>query len=154
MSEQTNQNPPQVTEQASSTQSTEDVVSKYKRLLSMARSSLEANQVDMKEKDKYISQLKQALDDEKSKDRSKRSNNKDDEASIPRSLLRRVDFDKKIWILIEYELTADGRNVEDKWIVFNNEEDLDDFVQRIPGVPLVKPNRSLTPSESAQIVIF
>ena len=65
MSEQTNQNTPQVTEQASSTQSTEDVVSKYKRLLSMARSSLEANQVDMKEKDKYISQLKQALDDEK-----------------------------------------------------------------------------------------
>jgi hypothetical protein len=108
----------------------------------------------MKEKDKYISQLKQALDDEKSKDRSKRSNNKDDEASIPRSLLRRVDVDKKIWILIEYELAADGRNVEDKWIVFNNEEDLDDFVQRVPGVPLVKPNRSLTPSESAQIVIF
>ena len=32
----------------------EEVVNKYKRLLSMARSSLEANQVDLKEKDRYI----------------------------------------------------------------------------------------------------
>lgn len=134
-------------------QNTEDVVAKYKRLLSMARSSLEANQVDLKEKDKYIQQLKQALEEEKAREKSsKRPGQKEDDALIPRSLLRRVEIEHRVWILVEYEAGADGRNVDDRWLSFSSEEDLDDFVQRIPGVPLQKPHRSLTPSESNQIV--
>ena len=70
---------------------------------------------------------------------------------IPRNLLRRVDIENRIWILVEYESSGDSRNVDDKWISFNNDEDLDDFVQRIPGVPLQKPHRSLTPAESSHI---
>jgi hypothetical protein len=134
---------------------TEDVVAKYKRLLSMARSSLEANQVDLKEKDKYIQQLKQALEEEKSREKSsKRPGQKEDEISIPRSLLRRIEIEQRIWILVEYEAGADGRSVDDRWLSFNSEEDLDDFVQRLPGVPLQKPHRSLTPTESNQIVSY
>ena len=107
--------------QANQQASTEDVVGKYKRLLSMARSSLEANQVDLKEKDKYIAQLKQALEEEKARDKtSKRSTFKDDEALIPRNLLRRVDIESRIWLLIEYEGAADGRNVDDKWCVVDD----------------------------------
>lgn len=135
----------------------EEIVNKYKRLLAMARSSLEANQVDLKEKDRYIDQLKVALEDEKNRGGSggghngKRSTGKDDDTQIPRNLLRRVDVDNRIWILVEYEASGDGRNMDDRWISFNNDEDVDDFVQRIPGVPLQKPHRSLTPIESSQV---
>ena len=142
-----------------STAATDDVVNKYKRLLSMARSSLEANQVDLKEKDRYIDQLKAALEEEKTRGGisgmgsgghgSKRGQNEDQ--FIPRNLLRRVDMENRIWILVEYESTGDSRNTDDRWMSFNNDEDLDDFVQRIPGVPLQKPHRSLTPTESSTI---
>ena len=94
-----------------STAATDDVVNKYKRLLSMARSSLEANQVDLKEKDRYIDQLKAALEEEKTRGGisgmgggghgSKRGQNEDQ--FIPRNLLRRVDMENRIWILVEYE---------------------------------------------------
>ena len=137
----------------------EDVVNKYKRLLSMARSSLEANQVDLKEKDRYIEQLKAALDEEKMRGGSSMGSGgshsskrgQHDDQLIPRNLLRRVDIDNRIWILVEYEPGGDNRNVDDKWVSFNNDEDLDDFVQRIPGVPLQKPHRSLTPTESSTV---
>jgi hypothetical protein len=130
-------------------QTNEDVVGKYKRLLSMARSSLEANQATLAEKDKYIIQLKSALEEEKLARTNKKSSiGKDDENLITRAILRRVDVEDRIWILIEYE----GNNYDDRWISFGSEEDLNDYVQRIPGVPLEMPNKSLTPAEAYQIV--
>ena len=75
---------------------TEDVVSKYKRLLALARSSLEANQTAIAAKDKYISQLQKALDDEKTLKINKKGGN--DEALIPRNVLRRVEVDDMIWV--------------------------------------------------------
>jgi hypothetical protein len=79
---------------------TEDVVSKYKRLLTLARSSLEANQTSIAAKDKYITQLQKALDDEKAQRQNKigRSGGKDEESLIPRNILRRVDVEEKIWV--------------------------------------------------------
>lgn len=79
---------------------TEDVVSKYKRLLTLARSSLEANQTSLAAKDKYISQLQKALDDEKALKHNKigRTGGKDEESMIPRNILRRVDVEEMIWV--------------------------------------------------------
>lgn len=78
----------------------EDVVSKYKRLLTLARSSLEANQTSIAAKDKYIAQLQKALDDEKAIKQNKigRSGGKDEESLVPRNILRRVDVEETIWV--------------------------------------------------------
>lgn len=78
----------------------EDVVSKYKRLLTLARSSLEANQTSIAAKDKYIAQLQKALDDEKAQRHNKigRGGGKDEESLLPRNILRRVDVEEIIWV--------------------------------------------------------
>eukprot|EP01041_Mallomonas_annulata_P001423 gene1423-2730_t len=129
----------------------EDVVSKYKRLLAMARSSLEANQATLAEKDKQISFLKNALEVEKSHNNSLQRKNhlglgKFDDEQAPTALLRRIDIKDVIWILLEYE---SGNN--DAWICFRSEQELDDFVQRGTGEPLVKPPKCLSPHESEQL---
>lgn len=83
---------------------------KTKRLLSLARSKLEENQKLLAEKDLYIAQLVAALEEEKLQHtRLKRTATKDNDDSnntVPRNILRRVDADDIIWILIEY----DGNN--------------------------------------------
>ncbi len=129
----------------------EELVAKYKRLLSLARSNLEANQTALAEKDKYISKLLSQLEEEKSikSSRKKQSNKIDEQESVsPKNLLRRVDLDGHIWVLIEYEMSS-----EDKWVYFENEDALDVFIQSYPGIPLNKPKKSLTVEESYQIVI-
>ena len=130
----------------------EEVVAKYKKLLSLARSSLESNQASIAAKDKQINQLMSALEEERTlrlKKNPTASKIEDDaSATMPRSLLRRLDFESSIWILIEYEGT------EDSWKRFSSEQELDDFIQRIPGVPLTKPHRCLTPLESNQMVVI
>jgi hypothetical protein len=130
----------------------ESVVDKYKRLLSLARSSLEANQASLAAKDAQIAELVVSVDELRRQvslqPRSGGGRAGDDglePASIPRSLLRRVDIDDLIWILVEYEGSDDG------WLCFNSESELGDYIQRVQGVPLVAPARSLTPAESSKI---
>jgi hypothetical protein len=127
----------------------EDVVAKYKRLLSLARSSLEANQCSLAAKDQQINQLLAALEEEKQNKSIKRSyGREDDNQNLPRKILCRVDVGDDIWILIEYESS------EDAWKSFSSEISLHDFIQRIPGVPLVCPQRCLSVEESIRIVSF
>lgn len=128
-------------------QSTEDVVSKYKRLLSLARSSLEANHATLAAKDKEIEQLASLLEEEKRKS-SKRNNNKDDAAAVPRKIVCRVDVEELIWVLIEYE---DG---VDSWKCFGDEQALHDYIQRVTGIPLECPHRCLTAEESSRVVCY
>lgn len=143
----------------------EDIVGKYKRLLALARSNLEANQTTIAQKDRQIGQLIAALEEEKDKSQklakrlqqinvvgmavqSQQSlSGKDDENGIgaPRALLRRVDVDSVIWILVQYDS-------QDCWVSFQSEQELEDFIQRLPGMPLVKPGRSLSEQESHRIV--
>ncbi len=126
--------------------SSEDVVGKYKRLLSMARSSLEANQAQLASKDQQISQLVAALEEEKSK-RSTSKISKDDEGyQYPRRILCRVDVVNIIWVLIEYESSPD------EWKSFTNDQALQDFIKSIPGVPLLCPQKCLSADESIRLV--
>jgi hypothetical protein len=121
-------------------------IAKYKRVLSLARSSLEANQATIAAKDQQIAQLIKALEDEKSNNK-KRVLAKDEEAAlIPRRILCRVDVEDAIWILIEHE------EFDDAWKCFQDEQDLEDFIQRVPGVPLVCPAKCLSVQESERIV--
>ena len=122
----------------------EDIVSKYKRLLSLARSSLEANQVALAEKDKQIAILKSQLDSSSNIQPSSSINssfasrknlitssiisNVDGDPKLPRNLLRRVDVNDNIWILASFD-----RNFEDEWLLFKSERDIDDFIRCLPG---------------------
>jgi len=129
----------------------EGAIDKYKRLLNLARSSLEANQATLASKDAQIAELAQCVEELRRTQHAQRgvSRGFDDgleAASIPRSLLRRVDADDLIWILVEFEGSDDG------WICFNSDSELSDYIQRVQGVPLVSPARSLTPAESQKIV--
>lgn len=135
---------------ASEEQPVEDVVvAKYKRLLSLARSSLEANQCSLAAKDQQINQLLVALEEEKQNKLSKRSGGREEDSqNLPRRILCRVDVEDSIWILIEFESS------DDSWRSFSSEVSLYDFIQRIPGVPLVCPQKCLTVEESTRIVGF
>lgn len=122
-------------------------IAKYKRVLSLARSSLEANQATIAAKDQQIAQLIKALEDEKSNNKAKRLLGKEEEAAlVPRKILCRVDVEDVIWILVEYE------EFDDTWKSMDSEQDLDDFIQRVPGVPLTCPTRCLSQEESNRIV--
>ena len=129
--------------------SEEDLLAKYKRLLALARNSLEANQVSLTTKDKQISQLTAALEDEKEKVQQARIKQKtrdlDETSQFPKSFIRRVDVNNQIWMLAEYDGSPDN------WISFNNENDLKDYIQRIPGSPLLSPHRCLSEDESTKI---
>jgi hypothetical protein len=130
----------------------EEIVAKYKRLLNLARSNLESNQKLLAEKDQFINQLKLTVEEEKQKNRQRNNGNmnsnpdENPEENWPRKITRRVDVESVIWILVEYQLK------DDQWLSFKNEQELNDFIQRIPGAPLQKPSRCLTIEESLQIV--
>ena len=132
---------------ASEEQSGEVVVAKYKRLLTLARNTLEANQCSLAAKDQQIQQLLLDLEEEKQNKLSKKSvGREEDSQNLPRRILCRVDVEDSIWILIEFESS------EDCWKSFSSEVSLYDFIQRIPGVPLVCPRKCLTVEESTRIV--
>lgn len=144
---------PSTTTIIGSSQAADNDVAKYKRVLSLARSSLEASQANLAVKDQQIGQLIKALEEEKKKNkvleeksRNKTSGRDDDTAAVPRKILCRVDIDGVIWILIEYDDSDDG------WKSLDNEQDLQDFIQRIPGVPLVCPSKCLSADESSRIL--
>jgi hypothetical protein len=122
-------------------------VDKTKRLLSLARSKLEENQVTLAAKDAQIANLRAALESAEAQNRRNRSGGFGQEEKVPRNILRRIDVEDMIWILVEYE-----GGVDDDWMSFGNEEDLKDWVQRIPGAPLIIPSRCLTGTESQRIV--
>jgi hypothetical protein len=126
-----------------------DEITKYKRVLALARSSLEANQATIAGKDQQIAQLIRALEEEKSSNKTKRTLGREEEAALqPRKILCRVDVEDTIWILVEYD------DFDDTWKSMDSEQDLDDFIQRIPGAPLSCPTRCLSSEESNRIVSF
>ena len=145
-------------------------IAKYKKLLSIARSSIESGQSTIATKDKQIQQLTASLEEERSKKGGGSGGNGNfpgsggsrtgsggggggasgkeviiDASSVPRRLLRRVDANDQVWVLVEYES-------EDVWRSFNSDGDLDVFIQRSPGsFSLVKPPKLLSLLESAAI---
>jgi hypothetical protein len=143
---------------ANASTASEDAVAKYKKLLSVARQSLEANQIKLAEKDKVIEQihaqidvlnrqkdtLKQALEAELNK--QKQSQNDDDVNTKPRRILRRVDVDGKVWLLYDYSDTSDA------WVVYNSPQEATEFLNRLSGEPLHMPHACFTPEESVSLV--
>ncbi len=140
-------------------------LSKYKRLLTMARSSLEANQASLAKKDAEIEDLQKSLSEASkiSKQEKRRrgmgmlseSDNSSSSQLLPRNILCRVDVDDYVWILVEYDSQqlADGslQKVEDGWSRFNNEDEMTEYLSGLGGVPLSVPSRCLSSEESKKI---
>lgn len=125
----------------------EDVTAKYKRLLNMARSNLESNQKQLAEKDQQISHLITALEEERAKRiTNSRFHREEEGQQFPRRVISRVDVEGIIWILLEYE------HIDDEWKGFQNETTLNDFVKRIPGAPLLVPQKCLSVEESSRLM--
>ena len=153
----------------------ESQLAKYKRLLNMAKSSLESNQRLISSKDSEIAQLTQALkDSHNKKEKARRGGgiNARGDAALgansprPRQILRRVDCEELVWVLIEYEIaelvnnkpggggSGSGKSKMEadlSWSSFKSEEDLLEFIARVPGKPLIVPPRCLSPEESGMI---
>lgn len=123
----------------------DEVVAKYKKLLNLARTNLEANQATIATKDQQIQQLHVALEEEKLKSSKRAPARDDDVANVPRRILCRVEVFGVVWVLFEYE-------TEDNWKSFQDEQSLQDFIQRIPGVPLICPPQCLSAEDSVAIV--
>jgi hypothetical protein len=120
-------------------------IGKYKKLLAVARNSLEANQHSLAEKDRQIEALKKALETELSKHRVVQSDDLDVNTK-PRRILRRLDINGTVWLLFEYV------NGPDSWSQYHTEQEAQDFISRLPGEPLTIPHRCFTPHESSLIV--
>jgi hypothetical protein len=123
----------------------EDVISRYKKLLTMARSNLEANQKLLGEKDQQIADLSLKLE-ELSKHLQSKNRIEDDSSQFPRRIICRVDVEGVIWILLEFEA------IDDDWKCFSDELALQDYIKCIPGPPLMLPQRCLSVEESSRIV--
>jgi len=143
-------------------------LNKYKRLLTLARSSLEANQQALALKDNEINDLQQALQRtgaKKAQEKARRvrgiaedSSASLDASLVPRNLLCRVDVDPCIWILIEYDEAAQleagqyaGKVIDTQWVAFANTQAVDEYIARLPGVPLACPARSLSSHDSSKL---
>ncbi len=146
-------------------------LSKYKKLLSLARSSLEANQATLAKKDVEIAELQKLLQQAErvsAKEKARRgrgitgyssqeSAQTLDSAMTPRSLLCRVDIDEDIWVLIEFEqnnetnMTTQDLVVKTQWLSFASPQALDEYIKRHPGAPLKCPPRCLSSEDSAII---
>ena len=177
----------------------ESQLSKYKRLLSMAKSSLESNQKLIGEKDGEITRLQQALKDQIVRQEKMRrvegvnargggsgaggvtgpgagsgaggfsknggSHGHDGAGSSvqpglrPRNLLRRVDCEDIVWVLIEYEPTegqhsrgSSGKlDASLSWASFKSEEALLEYIASVQGKPVTAPVQCMKPEECARV---
>jgi len=143
-------------------------LNKYKRLLTLARSSLEANQQALSLKDIEINELQQALQitgAKKAQEKARRVRGVAEDNSVsldvslvPRNLLCRVDVDSCIWILIEYDEAAQleagqytGKTIDTQWVAFASMQAVDEYIARQPGVPLTCPSRCLSNHDSSKL---
>lgn len=146
-------------------------VEKYKRLLGVAKTSLESNQKSLAAKDDQIIELQNALKSkERKKEKARRGGNinalgsaSSDGDGTTASMIniknvhRRVDVDNTIYILVGYDTNErtnhkDSGEMEDEWLPFKTESQLDEFLQRIPGKPIICPAKSLTAEDSKHIM--
>lgn len=157
----------------------EDVVAKYKRLLSMARSSLETNQASLQLKDQQLTQLMTALEEERNKrislsnqltqltakykekenellslssSSSSSSSTLTDHNSLLNNLPRKILARVDIENAVWLFIEYESPNLNDEWVKFNDEITVKDFIKKIPGPPLILPTRCLNSEESTLLI--
>eukprot|EP00752_Nemacystus_decipiens_P004528 g4135.t1 len=130
---------------AAEQENVQETLAKFKRLLSLARRSIEENQRQITEKDGQISALREALG------AAENARRRDDEhaGATPVQLLRRVREGGMWWLLVEYDDEFETQG----WKGFADEAAVSEFADSVNvGEPLKIPPVSLSPEESATVL--
>ncbi|CAM9514465.1 unnamed protein product [Scytosiphon promiscuus] len=130
---------------AAEQENVQDTLAKFKRLLSLARRSIEENQRQITEKDGQLSALREALA------AAENARRRDDEqaGASPLQLLRRVREGGMWWLLVEYDDEYETQG----WKGFADEAAVVEFADSSNvGEPLKIPPVSLSPEESATVL--
>ncbi|CAN0056017.1 unnamed protein product, partial [Discosporangium mesarthrocarpum] len=122
----------------------QETLSKFKRLLSLARRSIEENQRQIAEKDAQLTELREVLDAAEEVQRRGAGTS----GSDPLRVLRRVREGGMWWLLVEY----DDEYGTQGWTGVSGDKELQDFANRGAGEPLKIPPVSLSPEESATVL--
>ncbi|KAL4162385.1 hypothetical protein PRNP1_002924 [Phytophthora ramorum] len=130
-------------------QEMEETETKLKRLLAMAKRSIDNSKQELVEKDEVIEKLR----DELSKSQQARHSWVVDASTrSPRQLLHKVSHGGLLWCLVEY---ADEIEFEDSkefaWHCFRDEGEIQAYADRASGEPLTLPDFSLTPYEVERV---
>ncbi|RLN94620.1 hypothetical protein BBJ28_00013431 [Nothophytophthora sp. Chile5] len=123
---------------------------KLKRLLAMAKRSIDNSKQEIADKDATVLQLRGELA------RSAQSRHLwhvDAATRDPRQLLHKVAHGNLLWCLVEY---ANENEFDDSkefaWHCFRSEEEIQSYANRAAGEPLSLPDLSLTPQEVERVV--
>ncbi|KAE9321659.1 hypothetical protein PR003_g17416 [Phytophthora rubi] len=130
-------------------QEMEDTENKLKRLLAMAKRSIDNSKQEIAEKDAAIQQLREEL----AKSRQTQHSWAVDAATRdPRQLLHKVSHGNLLWCLVEY---ADESELDEAkefaWHCFRSEAEIQAYANRASGEPLTLPDFSLTPYEVERV---
>lgn len=126
-------------------QELEETESKLKRLLAMAKRSIDNSKQEIVEKDAEIARLQEELSEVSAKREA--SVDPDEMTRDPRRILARVAHDGGFWCLIEYahDEIEDEQESEYGWHRFSSVEAIKQYASRASGEPLVVPELSLSP---------
>ncbi|CAM9335920.1 unnamed protein product [Ectocarpus sp. 12 AP-2014] len=130
---------------AAEQENVQETLAKFKRLLSLARRSIEENQRQITEKDGQLAALREALG------AAENARRRDDEhaGATPLQLLRRVREGGMWWLLVEYDDEYETQG----WKGFADEAAVSEFANSVNvGEPLNIPPVSLSPEESATVL--
>ncbi|KAG3118907.1 hypothetical protein PI124_g11567 [Phytophthora idaei] len=130
-------------------QEMEETENKLKRLLAMAKRSIDNSKQELAEKDDTIQKLREEL---AKSQQARHSWFVDASTRDPRQLLHKVAHGNLLWCLVEYvnENELDDSK-EFAWHCFHNEEDIQAYANRASGEPLTLPDFSMTPYEVERV---
>ncbi|DAZ97199.1 TPA: hypothetical protein N0F65_003830, partial [Lagenidium giganteum] len=134
--------------QSAKIQEMDETESKLKRLLAMAKRSIDNSKQEITEKDNIIEKLRA----EAAKAAKTQQSWKPDTCTRdPRRILNKVAQGNVLWCLVEYASENDDDKYEVGWHRFNSEEEIKRYASRAVGEPLVTPELSLTPHEAEKV---
>ncbi|ETK78323.1 hypothetical protein, variant 7 [Phytophthora nicotianae P10297] len=122
---------------------------KLKRLLAMAKRSIDNSKQELAEKDETIQKLREEL---AKSQQARHSWFVDASTRDPRQLLHKVAHGNLLWCLVEYvnENELDD-STEFAWHCFHNEEEIQEYANRATGEPLTLPDLSMAPYEVERV---
>ncbi|CCI48070.1 unnamed protein product [Albugo candida] len=129
-------------------QELEDTESKLKRLLAMAKRSIDNSKHEVSEKDGLIKELEA----EKAQWKNQMRDNWDVDTStpVPRRILIKISQGDWIWCLIEYETESETVS-SFGWHRFSSDSHLESYTSRVCGEPIHVPPLLLLPNQVSQM---
>ncbi|TMW69323.1 hypothetical protein Poli38472_001479 [Pythium oligandrum] len=125
-------------------QEMEETETKLKRLLAMAKRSIDNSKQELADKDAEIEQLRAEL---ATKAHASHTWETNETTRDPRRILSKVAQGNTLWCLVEYASDDSDDTSDFAWHRFQSEEQIKAYANRANGEPLALPSLSLTPFE-------